>query len=232
MIKPQLKPVPPRDFWRERVNEGAVLSPIDRISEVLFGLIMVLTFTGAISAATNGREEIRDLLWAALGCNVAWGLVDAIMFLMNNMIERGHYVQALKNIKKSSDAETSREILKEELQPVVAALMTDAQLDQLTDKLRELPTPSSKHLLGWKDMAAGIQIFMLVFLCTLPVALPFAIFQEISFAMRVSNGVALLQLFIGGYLLARYAGFRKVLTAGVYAIIGVLLVSITMALGG
>lgn len=68
------------NFWKERVREGAVLSPVDRISEILFGLIMVLTFTGAISVSNDGRQEVRDLLWAALGCNVAWGLVDAIMY--------------------------------------------------------------------------------------------------------------------------------------------------------
>jgi hypothetical protein len=227
-----LKPTSSHDFWRQRVHEGAVLSPIDRISEVLFGLIMVLTFTGAINAAANGREEIRELLWAALGCNVAWGLVDAIMYLMNILLERGHALQALRKIMSSTNAEGSRVILKEELQPVVAALMTDAQLDELTGQLKKLPSPSERHLLTLKDLMAGAQIFMLVFLCTLPVALPFAIFKEISFAMRVSNGVALLQLMVGGYLLARYAGFRKVLTAGIYAIIGVLLVSLTMALGG
>ena len=64
-----------QSFWKSIVKEDAVLNPVDRTSEVLFGTIMVLTFTGAISAATDGRQEIRELLWAALGCNVAWGFV-------------------------------------------------------------------------------------------------------------------------------------------------------------
>ena len=79
-----------QSFWKSIVKEDAVLNPVDRISEVLFGTIMVLSFTGAISAATDGRQEIRELLWAALGCNVAWGLVDAIMYLMNVVLERAH----------------------------------------------------------------------------------------------------------------------------------------------
>ena len=33
-----------------------VLDPIDRVSEVLFGLIMVLTFTGSLSIAEAGRD--------------------------------------------------------------------------------------------------------------------------------------------------------------------------------
>jgi hypothetical protein len=37
-----------------------ILDPVERISEVLFGLIMVLTFTGSLSAAEAGRAEVRN----------------------------------------------------------------------------------------------------------------------------------------------------------------------------
>jgi hypothetical protein len=73
---------------------------------------------------------------------------------------------------------------------------------------------------------------LLVFLCTFPVALPFALFEEVPFALRASNGIALLMLFIGGWLVAAYAGFRRIGTAAIYTLIGVLLVAMTMALGG
>ncbi|HKB15545.1 MAG TPA: hypothetical protein VKF62_05735, partial [Planctomycetota bacterium] len=53
------------------------LSPHERISEILFGLIMVLTFTGTLSAAEAGRSDVRTMLLGALGCNVAWGIIDA-----------------------------------------------------------------------------------------------------------------------------------------------------------
>ena len=36
-----------------------VLEPVDRVSEILFGLIMVLTFTGSLGVAEAGREDIR-----------------------------------------------------------------------------------------------------------------------------------------------------------------------------
>ena len=65
-----------------------VLEPIERISEVLFGLIMVLTFTGSLSAAESGQAEVRAMLVGALGCNLAWGLIDAIMYLMACLADR------------------------------------------------------------------------------------------------------------------------------------------------
>lgn len=221
-----------KNFWQKKARGNAVLNPIDRISEVLFGLIMVLTFTGAISVGTDGKEEIRELLWAALGCNVAWGFVDAIMYLMNVLLERGHSLLVVQKIIRSDSKEHSREILRNEMQPVVSALMKDEELDQLSDRFRKLPEPTSRMLVTWADLGAGVQIFLLVFLCTLPVALPFALFQDVAFAMRASNGVALLLLFIGGFVLAGYAGFRRMITALIYVVIGVILVALTMALGG
>jgi hypothetical protein len=59
-----------------------LLDPVDRTSEVLFGLIMALSFTCSLSAAGAGREDVRTMLIAAIGCNIAWGLIDAIIFLM------------------------------------------------------------------------------------------------------------------------------------------------------
>jgi hypothetical protein len=221
-----------QNFWKRVIKENALLSPVDRVSEVLFGLIMVLTFTGAISAATDGRDQIRELLWAALGCNVAWGLVDAIMYLMNVVLERGHGINVIKKITRSRNAVESREMIRSEIQPLVAELLTDSELDNLSERLKNVPEPTQQHLLTAPDLIAGLQIFLLVFLCTLPVALPFAFLKEVSVAIRASNAVALVLLFIGGYLLATYAGFRRLLTGMIYAIIGVLLVALTMALGG
>lgn len=69
----------------EKQKRAPVLNPIDRVSEIIFGLIMALSFTGA---ATASREEIRTVLFAALGCNLAWGLVDGVMYLVSLLTER------------------------------------------------------------------------------------------------------------------------------------------------
>ena len=61
------------------------LDPIDRISEVFFGLIMVLTSTGTLSVLTAGRVEVKTMIMGALGCNLAWGIIDAGMYLMGSL---------------------------------------------------------------------------------------------------------------------------------------------------
>ena len=66
-----------------------VLTPSERISEVLFGLIMVITFTGSLSVTEAGREDIRTMLIGALGCNLAWGIIDAVLYLMGCLADKG-----------------------------------------------------------------------------------------------------------------------------------------------
>lgn len=220
------------DFWKIRLKKWTVLDPPERISEVLFGLIMVLTFTGTISVSTAGRQEVGELLWAALGCNLAWGLVDAIMYLMDELIGRAHGVTQLNRIKLSKNTSESREIIRENISPLISDLMEDEEIDRVGEKLKKLPELSVKKSLIFKDFLIAGQIFMLVFLVTLPVALPFLFINDVALAMRISNGVALVLLFAGGFSLARYSGLRPVITALAYTAIGIFLVVLTMALGG
>ena len=220
------------DFWRIRLKEWTELDKPSRISEILFGLIMVLTFTGTISASTSGKQEVRELLWAALGCNIAWGLVDGIMYLMDVLVGRAYNVMQLNRIKRSESKVESREIIRDNLSPLLADLMDNEDIDRLDEKLKKLPELSVRKTFILKDFLIAGQIFILVFLVTFPVALPFLFIDNVALAMRISNGVALVLLFIGGFTLARYSGLRPVITALAYTAIGVFLVALTMILGG
>jgi hypothetical protein len=84
-----------------------VLEPGERISEILFGLIMALTVTGTTSVVTADRFQIRTMLIAALGCNVAWGIIDAGMYLMARLIERGSNALLLREIREAPDNQTA-----------------------------------------------------------------------------------------------------------------------------
>jgi hypothetical protein len=58
-------------------NAQAVLEPVERISLFLFGPIMALTLTRTFNVSETNRSSVRTLLMDALGCNVAWGFIDA-----------------------------------------------------------------------------------------------------------------------------------------------------------
>src|SRR5215831_8172118 len=118
-----------------------VLEPIERISEVLFGLIMVLTFTCSFSVAEAGRSEVRTMLLAALGCNLAWGIIDAIMYLMGCLAERARLLAALRGVRAATEPEKGQRLIASALPPVVGANLETPELERIRQKLQQLPEP-------------------------------------------------------------------------------------------
>ncbi len=222
-----------KNLWQRIKEKNAnVLDPIDRISEVLFGLIMVLSFTGSISVLSDGRAEIGELLWAALGCNLAWGIIDAVFYLMGTIFSRGHSLSVLQKLKIARDKETSRNLLKDELPLFMSAILKPEEADSLNERLVKLESLPRKKIISASDLRASFIIFLLVFINTFPVALPFIFLTNTALALRMSNGIALLILFFGGVSVGKYSGFQPYWTGILLMLLGIILVGLTMALGG
>ncbi|MFM2077208.1 MAG: hypothetical protein RJA49_1098 [Actinomycetota bacterium] len=207
-----------------------MLEPIDRISEVLFGLIMALTFTTTLDAATADGAEVRSLLIAALGCNIAWGLVDGVMYMTMGLVERGHGLTTMRALRAAQPAE-ARQIIRDAFPPVVAAAFSDEELDAVRTSVDDVQLPPAPRVRG-DDLRGAASVALLVFLSTFPVALPFAFISDPTTALRTSNAVALVMLFTAGWLLGRYAGARPWFVGTLMAVLGAVLVVITVALGG
>lgn len=222
-----------KNLWQKIQSEaGSALDPISRISEILFGLIMVLSFTGSISVVADGKAQIKDLLWAALGCNLAWGIIDAVFYLMSRLFEKGHAHSILKKLKTSNDKTEGRKLLTDELPPVISAILKSEEVDQLQERLVMLEDIPKTKLINWSDLRSAFLIFLLVFTCTFPVALPFIFISNTALALRFSNAIALLILFVGGFSVGKYAGFRPAVSGIGILLLGVILVGLTIALGG
>jgi VIT1/CCC1 family predicted Fe2+/Mn2+ transporter len=209
-----------------------VLEPIERISEVLFGLIMVLTFTLSFSVAEAGRAETRTMLLAALGCNLAWGLIDAIMYLMGCLAERARAIGAVRSVKAASDPAAGQRLIAGALPPVVAATLETPALEQIRQRLQQLPEPPTHPRLAKRDWLGAAAVFLLVVLCTFPVVLPFIFMQQVMRAQRVSNVIAIGMLFLTGYAFGRCTGYHPRGMGLVMVVIGGVLVGVTIMLGG
>src|SRR4026208_548115 len=85
-----------------------VLEPHERISEVLFGLIMVLTFTGSLSVAEAGRDDVRTMLIGALGCNLAWGIIDAWWYLMGCLADKGQSLTTYLAVRRATGSQEAQ----------------------------------------------------------------------------------------------------------------------------
>ena len=149
----------------EEATREPVLSPVDRVSEMLFGLFMALTFVGAVSVAGAGREQVRELFVTAFGCNLAWGLVDAIMYLVRTVTDRGRTLTLVRSVREAPDAETGRRLLEQCAVPSRGGSC-------LVDGGRGNPRANRRAALGtratdlqWDDLRAALAIFLLVVAC-------------------------------------------------------------------
>jgi hypothetical protein len=207
------------------------LDPMHRLSEVLFGLIMVLTFTGSFSVA-SGEVGVRTMLLAALGCGVAWGLIDGAMFLMSTLHENGAGLRRVRALREAPTPEAAHRLIRDFLPAAVAAELDAATLDRIRDRLLVEVPDNLRPRIGWNDVRGAGNVFLIVVASNLPVILPFLIFADTFTAMRVSNGVALAMLAVIGYVYGRVSGLRPRLTAVAMVLIGAILVAMTIALGG
>jgi len=80
-----------------------VLRPSERIAEVLFSLIMVPTLTSSLRVATAGADDVHTVLMGALGCNLVWGIIDAVLYLMGRMAEKGRALMVLQAVRKTAE---------------------------------------------------------------------------------------------------------------------------------
>jgi hypothetical protein len=209
-----------------------VLDPIERVSEVLFGLIMVLTFTGSLSVAEAGRADVREMLVGALGCNLAWGIIDGVFYVMGCLAERGHSLLTFRAVRQEPDPQKAQRLISDALPPLVASVLRPAELDTMRQRLKELPEPPERARLPKEAWLGALGVFLLVFLSTLPVVIPFTFMKDITLALRVSNGIAIAMLFGTGHMFGRMTGRSPVWTGVSMVVLGAILVGGTIALGG
>ena len=209
-----------------------VLEPYERISEILFGLIMVLTFTGSISVARAGRDDVRTMLIGALGCNLAWGIIDGLLYLMGCQSERGREIRSLRALRRASSPAEAQQVIVDALPPMMAAALGPAEYESIRQRALQWPEPPTRPQLRWSECLGAVAVASCVILATVPVAMPFLFINDVARAMRVSNLVAVILLFVTGYAFGRVAEHHPLLTGFAMVVVGSVLVALTMALGG
>src|SRR6185295_13890481 len=96
---------------------GRVLDPMERVSETLFGLIMALTFICSLGVASAGSINIETMLIGALGCNLAWGIVDGGLYLLARINDQGRNILTMRAMRQAPDPEAVRRVLADALPP-------------------------------------------------------------------------------------------------------------------
>jgi len=209
-----------------------LLNPLDRAAEILFGLIMALTFTCSISIANSRHIEIRQLLVAAIGCNLAWGLVDATMFLLGTLAQKNRSKLIFEAVQNSLEPDEARKYIADSLPPAVGSVIDTDGLEQIRKQFISLPPATGKVRLTVVDLKKAVALFFLMVISTFPVVLPFVFIHDTGIAIRVSNAIAVLMMFLCGWSVGNYVGSSKWRVSIALTVIGIILVILTIILGG
>ncbi|MBY0225997.1 MAG: VIT family protein [Hyphomicrobium sp.] len=212
-------------------NESSILDPLERASEIIFGLIMALTFTSTISLLAT-KADVHTMLAGAIGCNLAWGIVDAAMYLLAQIVTRERWRTLALTVASASTVE-ARRLIAEHIPLGAGKIFTESELDRLAGAVRASAIPERRVMPTGDEWRGAAGIFMLVFLSTFPVALPFVFLEDVGIALRTSNAIAVALLFAIGAALGKHMGWSPSWAPGaIVGVFGAVLVGITIALGG
>jgi hypothetical protein len=211
------------------------LDPASRLGEILFGFIMTLTVT--LTASFNiadGKKGVRQLLLAAIGSNIAWGIIDASMYIMNVMVVRRGKIRLVKAVQRARDANVALRLVKDRVEPELQELIGPEKAAAFSRSVLPhiLGAHITERILTKEDFYGALASFWLVFVSCLPASIPFLIFNEPQVALRVSNFLLIAGLFYVGQKWADYAGKSRLAMGSAMVAVGLALVGVAILLGG
>jgi len=211
------------------------LDPASRLGEILFGLIMVLTVTLTASfTVADGRKGVRQLLLAAIGSNVAWGIIDASMYIMNAIVVRRGKIRLVEAVQRASDPGAALVLVKDRVEPELQELLGPEKAEAFSKSVLThiVGAQITERILTKEDFYGALASFWLVFVSCLPAAIPFLVFSQPQVALRVSNFLLIAGLFYVGQKWADYAGKSRLAVGSAMVAVGLALVGVAIFLGG
>jgi len=196
-------------------------------------MVLSVTLTAGLTVA-DGAAGVRQLLLAAIGCNVAWGIIDGVMYVMSSMVARGEKALVIQAVQSAADERAALDIIRNKIEPRFEALAgpghVEAQRRSILEYFTRAEAPRTR--VTKDDLYGALACFLLVFLSCLPAAVPFVIFSEPTRALRVSNFLLVAMLFVVGHMWAQYAHTNRLVAGLVMVAIGLALVGVAVLLGG
>lgn len=222
---------------------GRWLDPIDRLSETIFSILIVLTFTLAFRIIKLGADPnqpipstyINELLIGAAGATLAWGIIDGIMYALLAMFERGERRRLLEQLQAADDEEAGVQVIADELDHILEPITGAAQRRMLyVDVLEHLRDGEAQPVgLTRADVAGGLGAVLVALIAVLPSFVPLLLFyNNPALAIRASNVVSFVALFVAGYQWGTHTGVNPWRTGLLLAAVAAIMVLIAIPLGG
>jgi VIT1/CCC1 family predicted Fe2+/Mn2+ transporter len=176
----------------------------------------------------------RELLGSVLGCNLAWGLINALMFVMDRVVERSRVARMVEAVRGAPNEEQGLALIRDELEPKLRAVCSWEERECLYQAIfRNIKNAAvPKTMVQREEIGGALVTFLVVVLTAVPAIVPFLFLGNLSVALRVSNGLLLGLLFLVGYCWARQTKVNPWLTGLGVMLHGAAVVGVAKALGG
>jgi VIT1/CCC1 family predicted Fe2+/Mn2+ transporter len=193
------------------------LDPIDRLSETIFAILIVLLFTVGFRIYMLGNDPshavsadfLTELLIAAFGAAVAWGMVDGLFYALFSMFGRGEKHRLLMRIQTATTEEEGIEAIAEELDFILEPIAPLEKRQLLyADVLEHLHDSDPQPVtLKREDVTGALACVLVAIVAVLPSLTPLLLLRNYGvLALRVSNVVSFGVLFYSGYQWGKYSG--------------------------
>ncbi|NTU79013.1 MAG: hypothetical protein HGA45_06365 [Chloroflexales bacterium] len=237
---------PPRVRSRARPHRGllgTLLDPIDRLAETIYSVLILLTFTLAFRlfklhdapGAPISSEYVHELLSAAFGAILAWGLIDGVVHALMELFQRGERHRLLRQVQAAESEQASIEVIAEELDYVLEPITGEDERHTLYRGVYAQLRTSRPRPVGFKreDFTGALGCVIVAVVAVLPSLLPLVLLRgNPALALRISNIVSFVVLFSAGYSWGRHTGGDPWKTGLLLVGAGAVTVAIAIALGG
>jgi hypothetical protein len=212
------------------------LDPSETLGEILFGLIMALTITLSSGLLARGQTfEARDIVLAVAGCNIAWGVIDGVLIALGNAFHRSRRARFIRNLRAVRNEDEALAAVREAFALDEASLAvpdTDsARFYHAILAIARDAKPRRRAVHG-SDIGAAVTVFLLVSATALPAILPFLFIDNPATALRTSNALLILLLFVTGYWWGHFTDVSPWGVGLTVTLLGLIMVGVAIALGG
>lgn len=203
----------------------------------------MLTFTlafriiklGSDSTDTVTAAYITELLFAALGATLAWGVIDGVMYALIEVFQRSERHRLLQQVKDAATEEDGVAVIADEFDYILEPITGEAERQVLYRSMLGYLRHSRPRPVGFQreDLAGALGCVLVAVLAVLPSLAALALLRDNpAVAIRASNVVSFIVLFIAGYQWGQHTGANPWRTGLLLFIVGLLMVAIAIPLGG
>jgi VIT1/CCC1 family predicted Fe2+/Mn2+ transporter len=222
---------------------GRLLDPIDRLSETIFSLLILLTFTLTYRVALHTADpevlhsaEYSDgLLLTAFGAILAWGIIDGVMYALIEVFQRGERHRLLRQVQAAESEQDAVAAIADEFDHILEPITGEAERQTLYRNVYAQLLTSRPRPVGFTrdDFTGAVGCVVVAVLAVLPSLAPLAILRDnFDAAIRVSNLVSFAMLFAAGYSWGLHTGSSPWRSGLVLVAVGALMVAVALPLGG